>query len=131
MFVKCYDAAEPLDRYRGLALPARAIASHCNRCSDLQAPRLLTEFRCVCVPGCCVLFVRQMSAADYESAVLEMFGGLEDDERLGGSGLAAAFAAAFPDLPDAESIPSLTTSTGWARVAGLLGDESDSVIQRS
>ena len=62
-----------------------------------------------------------MSAADYESAVLEMFGGLEDDERLGGSGLAAAFAAAFPDLPDAEPIPSLTTSTGWARVAGLLG----------
>ena len=28
-----------------------------------------------------------MAAADYESAVLEMFGGLEEDERLGGQGL--------------------------------------------
>ena len=48
-FVKCYAAAEPLDRYRGLALPARASASHCIRCSDLQAPRLPLKFRGACV----------------------------------------------------------------------------------
>ena len=37
--------------------------------------------------------------ADLGTGVLEMFAGLEDDERLAGHGLAAAFAAAFPSLP--------------------------------
>ena len=62
--------------------------------------------------------------ADLGTGVLEMFAGLEDDERLAGHGLAAAFAAAFPSLPADSDIPSLTTSTSWARVAGLLGVSS-------
>ena len=63
------------------------------------------------------------SAPDLGTGVLEMFAGLEDDERLAGQGLAVAFAAAFPDLPADSDIPGLTSSTGWARVAGLLGVE--------
>ena len=39
-----------------------------------------------------------MASADLESAVLEMFAGLEADERLAGQGLAEAFAEAFPNL---------------------------------
>ena len=57
------------------------------------------------------------SAADLSAGVLGMFAGLEDDERLAGQGLAAAFAAAFPSLPADSEIPSLATSTSWARVA--------------
>ena len=53
---------------------------------------------------------------------------MEDDERLAGQGLAAAFAAAFPSLPDDSEIPSLATSTSWARVAGLLGVDSLSIL---
>ena len=43
--------------------------------------------------GCCVVCSSvQMAAADLQSAVLEMFAGLEADERLAGQGLAKAFA---------------------------------------
>ena len=66
--------------------------------------------------------------ADLGVGVLEMFAGLEDDERLAGQGLAAAFAAAFPSLPADSDIPSLTTSTSWARVAGLLGVSSLEIL---
>ena len=45
--------------------------------------------------------------ADLGTGVLEMFAGREDDERLAGHGLAAAFAAAFPSLPADSDIPSL------------------------
>ena len=55
-----------------------------------------------------------MAAADLQSAVLEMFAGLEADERLAGQGLAEAFAEAFPNLPDASAVPGLTSSTSWA-----------------
>ena len=58
------------------------------------------------------------STADFSAAVLTMFAGLEDDERLAGQGLAEAFAAAFPSLPADSDVPGLTTSTSWARVAG-------------
>ena len=47
------------------------------------------------------------SSADLSEGVLGMFAGLEDDERLAGQGLAAAFAAAFPSLPADSEIPSL------------------------
>ena len=40
-------------------------------------------------------------------AILRLFAPLDEDPRLEGKGLAAAFAAAFPDLPDEKS--------GWAR----------------
>ena len=66
--------------------------------------------------------------ADLGTGVLETFAGLEDDERLAGQGLAAAFAAAFPSLPADSDIPSLTTSTSWARVAGLLGVSSLEIL---
>ena len=69
--------------------------------------------------------------ADLGTGVLEMFAGLEDDERLAGHGLAAAFAAAFPSLPADSDIPSLTTSTSWARVAGLLGVSSLEILDVS
>ena len=46
------------------------------------------------------------TAADLSAGVLAMFVGLEDDERLAGQGLAAAFAAAFPSLPADSEIPS-------------------------
>ena len=49
-----------------------------------------------------------MAAADLHSAVLETFAGLEADERLAGQGLAEAFAEAFPAVPAASSVPSLT-----------------------
>ena len=68
------------------------------------------------------------SSADLSEGVLGMFAGLEDDERLAGQGLAAAFAAAFPSLPADSEIPSLATSTSWARVAGLLGVDSLSIL---
>ena len=88
-FVKCSAAAEPLDRYRGLALPARAFASRLLQANDPQVPRLHSKFRCACVSGCCVVCSSvQMAAADLQSAVLEMFAGLEADERLAGQGLA-------------------------------------------
>ena len=48
------------------------------------------------------------SAADLSAAVLTMFAGLEDDERLAGQGLAKAFAAAFPSLPADSDVPGLT-----------------------
>ena len=44
-----------------------------------------------------------MAAADLHSAVLEMFAGLEADERLAGQGLAEAFAEAFPAVPAASA----------------------------
>ena len=69
-----------------------------------------------------------MAAADLHSAVLEMFAGLEADERLAGQGLAEAFAEAFPAVPAASSVPSLTTSTSWARVAALLGVSSLDIL---
>ena len=50
-----------------------------------------------------------MAAADLHSAVLEMFAGLEADERLAGQGLAEAFAEAFPAVPAASSVPSLVS----------------------
>ena len=58
--------------------------------------------------------------ADLGTGVLETFAGLEDDERLAGQGLAAAFAAAFPSLPADSDIPSLTTSAGSATAAYAL-----------
>ena len=69
-----------------------------------------------------------MAAADLQSAVLEMFAGLEADERLAGQGLAEAFAEAFPAVPAASAVPSLKTSTSWARVAALLGVSSLSIL---
>jgi len=69
-----------------------------------------------------------MATADLHSAVLEMFAGLEADERLAGQGLAEAFAEAFPAVPAASSVPSLTTSTSWARVAALLGVSSLDIL---
>ena len=69
-----------------------------------------------------------MAAADLHSAVLEMFAGLEADERLAGQGLAEAFAEAFPAVPAASAVPSLSTSTSWARVAALLGVSSLSIL---
>ena len=72
-----------------------------------------------------------MAAADLHSAVLEMFAGLEADERLAGQGLAEAFAEAFPAVPAASSVPSLTTSTSWARVAALLGVSSLDILDDS
>ena len=69
-----------------------------------------------------------MAAADLHSAVLETFAGLEADERLAGQGLAEAFAEAFPAVPAASSVPSLTTSTSWARVAALLGVSSLDIL---
>ena len=50
--------------------------------------------------------------ADLGTGVLETFAGLEDDERLAGQGLAAAFAAAFPSLPAASEVPNFPAS--WA-----------------
>ena len=55
----------------------------------------------MCVWLLCCVFVCADGIADLESAVLEMFAGLETDERLAGQGLAEAFAEAFPNLPDA------------------------------
>ena len=72
-----------------------------------------------------------MASADLESAVHEMFAGLETDERLAGQGLAEAFAEAFPNLPDASAVPGLTSSTSWARVAALLGVPSLSILDVS
>ena len=41
-------------------------------------------------------------------AILRLFAPLDEDPRLEGNGLAAAFAAAFPDLPDV--VPSLAAT---------------------
>ena len=54
-----------------------------------------------------------MAAAGLYSAVLEMFAGLEADERLAGQGLAEAFAEAFPAVPAASAVPSLKTSVSF------------------
>ena len=51
-------------------------------------------------------------------AILRLFAPLDEDPRLEGKGLATAFAAAFPDLPD--EVSSLA-ATEVARVAVHLG----------
>ena len=43
-------------------------------------------------------------------------------------GLRVDFAEAFPAVPAASSVPSLTTSTSWARVAALLGVSSLDIL---
>ena len=111
-FVKCF----PLENRLTVSRPAYRsprLRTPVRPANGPVGPRLPTRFRSVARPGCVVSMSSPASGLDIPPAALEPvlaeLRGMDEDPRLASAGVGAAFAAAFPGMPDEAFLSSLTS----------------------